>query len=144
MPPGYVYTYPWHGAPEALQAHLDRLGQPLTYWAADEGHLEMGQGTPKAWRDRGAVFGPEGELRWWRDGEVFRVLLLVDHPIEGLSQVPGEWSTEEQEFDLQNLHEPRVKPSFDRYPNGHHQGRLVARLFRRDGTPMWISPRYLK
>ncbi|MFN3929343.1 MAG: hypothetical protein ACK4OK_06890 [Thermoflexus sp.] len=138
------YAYALHGTPEELQPYLDRLGQPLAYWAADEGYLEMAQGKPKMWRDRGAIFGPKGELRWWRDGETFRALLLVDDPIKDLNPLPGKWSAVEEEFDLQNLHEPRVKPCFDRYPNGHHTGRLVARVFYRDGTPVLISPRHFK
>jgi len=139
---GYVYTL--QGGPEVLQAWLKMLGQPLYHWVADEGGLKMAAGEPSAWKDQGAAFGPRGELRWWREGEIFRAFLLADDPVEDLAPLPGEWHTTVQEFDLQNLHEPRVQPSFAEYPHGSHRGRLVARIFHRDGTPLFISPRELK
>jgi len=142
MKKGYVYAL--QGTPEAFRAYLEALGQPLFHWAADEGSMRIAQGMPSEWKDQGAAFGPKGELRWWREDETFRALLLMSEPVGNLTPVPGEWHTAVHEFDLQNLHEPRVRPNFDEYPHGDHQGRLVAQTFYRDGSPIFISPRVLK
>lgn len=139
-----AYVYALVGTPEVLRIRLEALGQPLFHWAADEGGLRMGQGAPSDWRDQGATFGPKGELRWWREGETFRALLLVDEPQPDLSPSLGEWSAVDQEFDLQNLRDMRIHPDFDQYPHNRHRGRMSTRIFYRNGVPVFISLRALK
>ncbi len=139
---GYVYAL--KGSPEALTDRAAALGEPLVHWTVDGARFLMGAGVPADWKEQGALFGPQGELRWWREGEQHRALLLTDHPIEGLRPVAGEWTVDLQEVDLQDLAEPRVKPNFERYPHGLTKGRLEIRVYYRDGTPVFISPRRLK
>ncbi len=142
MRQGYVYAL--RGALEELQSYLHALGQPLIHWSADEGGLEMGPGAPTDWRDQGAIFGPKGELRWWREDGAVHALLLADEPLADRVPLPGSWETEDWEFDLQNLRDARVHPAFTQYPYGGHRGKLVARIFYRNGVPMFISPRELR
>ncbi len=137
-------VYAMKDPPEALMARVAVLGEPLVHWTADGAQFLMGVGIPADWKEQGALFGPRGELRWWREGEQHRALLLTDQPIEGLLPVAGEWTVDLQEVDLQDLAEPRVKPNFERYPHGSTKGRLEIRIYYRDGTPVFISPRRLK
>jgi len=140
--PGYVYAL--KGPPDSWTGWATALGKPLIHWVADGACLLMGAGIPRDWKERGALFGLQGELRWWHEGEEHRALLLTDQPIEGLNQVEGEWIVESHDVDLQNLKEPRVKPNFERYPDGSEKGRLGVRIYYRNGVPVFISPRWLK
>lgn len=138
---GYVYAL--KGAPEVLERWANALGRPLYYWVADAARLEMGTGVPGEWKDRGAIFGPKGELRWWRAASGYQALLLTDAPMDGLSPLPGHWEAESKEYFLQNLNDRKLKPNFDTYPHGATSGRLRARVYYRDGVATFISPREL-
>lgn len=139
---GYVYAL--EDLPEDLQSIRIHLGEPLVHWVADGAELRIGIGIPTDWKDRGAVFGPRGELRWWTEGHQRRALLLTDQPAEKLRPVGGDWTIEPKEVELQNVEEPRVKPNFEVYPHGSTKGRLEVRIYYRNGVPVFISPRQLK
>lgn len=142
-----VYVYALEGVPETLRPWADRLGQPLYHWIADAARLEMGKGVPEQWKDQGAVFGPKGELRWWRvaggDAFGYRALLLVDVPVGGLSPLPGNWEARSEDFFLQNLNDRKLKPNFAVYPSGAPSGRFRAEVYYCDGVATFISPREL-
>jgi len=140
--PGYVYAL--KDPPDFWTGWVTVLGEPLIHWVADGARLVIDTGIPRDWKERGALFGPQGELRWWHEGEEHRALLLTDQPIEDLAPVEGEWTVEPHEVDLQDLEEPRVKPNFERYPDGSTKGRLEIRIYYRNETPVFISPRRLK
>lgn len=138
-----AYVYALQGRPEGLQGHTQALGQPLYHWVADGAQLTMGQGLPGDWKDQGAVFGPRGELRWWRTETDYRALLLTGEPVDGLEPLPGEWKAEEKTLFLQNLNDHRLHPNFPAYPHGGPNGRFKALVYYRDGTATFISPREL-
>ena len=139
-----AYAYMLQGSPDTLETHTRALGEPLTHWVANAAELTMGEGVPADWREQGAVFGPTGELRWWKVGDGYRVLLLADRAIGGLDPMPGEWTAEEQRVYLQNLNDQRLNPRFRAYPHGSTAGRFRARVFLCDGVPMFVSPRVLE
>ncbi|MBC7226531.1 MAG: hypothetical protein H5T61_04800 [Thermoflexales bacterium] len=136
-----AYVYTLEGTPEALRPWAERLGQPLYHWVADAARLTMGAGLPDDWKDQGAAFGPEGELRWWREGEAYRALLLTDGPVGGLEPVPGDWTADEETFFLQSLKDRRLKPNFAQYPHGAKGGQFRARVYFCNGVAAFVSPR---
>lgn len=138
-----VYVYALQGPAESWQHWADMLGKPLYHWVADAARLTVGSGIPDDWKDQGSVFGPQGELRWWRTEKGYQTLLLTDAPVEGLSPVEGEWRAEEEYPFLQNLREPRLNPNFPCYPNGAVAGQCRARVYYRNGVVTFISPREL-
>jgi len=143
MPRQEVYVYSLSGPMEALQSQAVALGQPLCHWIADPLTFRMGDGIPEAWAEIGALFGPRGELRWWREGAEYRILLLTDMFIPGLTHLPGEWEGEEQTFFLNSLDDRRLRPFFSAYPGGGREGRWRGIVYYRDGVPVFLSPRAL-
>ena len=149
MTEGYVYRIQkLPNTPQGLDPVLiAHLGEPVVHWVADKAALLMDEGLPESWRERGAVFGPKGELRWWQADGVFHALLIADEPLDeplaGLSIVPGTWHREAQSVLLQNLNEPRVKPNFSTYPHDVSDGVMEVQVFYRDGVPVFTSPRRL-
>jgi len=141
MPRQEVYVYSLSGPMEALQSQAVALGQPLCHWIADPLTFRMGDGIPEDWAETGALFGPQGELRWWREGAEYRILLLTDTPIPGLTPLPGKWEGEEQNFFLQPLDDRRLHPSFLAYPELGREGRWRGIVYYRDGFPTFLSPR---
>lgn len=138
-----AYVYALQGPPETLQAWTPSLGQPLYHWVANAARLTMGSGIPEDWEDQGAVFGPKGELRWWREGPAYRALLLADKPLGGLPPLDGDWTAREEVSFLQNLNDRRLKPNFAVYPHGAPNGWCRARIYYRDGVAAFVSPREL-
>lgn len=138
-----AYVYALHGSSEELRPWLSALEQPLAHWVADPARLTMGTDLPNDWKDQGAIFGPKGELRWWRTETGYRALLLTDEAVSGLSPLPGEWAAEEEMLFLQNLADRRLKPNFSAYPHGDKDGRVRARVYYRDGAVTFVSPREL-
>lgn len=142
-----VYVYTLQGPAETLRPWVGVLGEPLCHWVADATRLEMGTGVPEEWKDRGAVFGPKGELRWWRVAEgnalSYQALLLMDTPVDGLLPLPGHWEARSEDFFLQNLNDRKTKPNFTAYPHGVVSGRFRVRVYYCDGVATFISPREL-
>jgi hypothetical protein len=138
-----VYLYSLRGSPQVLQSQAAALGQPLYHWVADPLAFRMGDAIPQDWSEAGALFSPRGELRWWREGAEYRILLLTDMPIPGLTPLPGEWEGEEQIFFLNSLDDRRLRPSFSAYPGGGREGRWRGIVYYRDGVPVFLSPRVL-
>lgn len=144
MSEGRCFAYSLHGSQAELASWAGLLGADVLHWVADSARLHMGAGVPSDWREQGAVFGPGGELRWWRDGQGYRAVLLLPGPAEGLSPLSGQWTAEEWEFELQDLADKRLRPLFETYPNGSKGGRARACIYRRDGVPVFVSPRGLQ
>jgi len=140
---GYVYTFT--GNADNL-AHIARqyLGDQVWYWVADPAHLDVRTGYPADWKEQGAVFNAKGELRWHREGDSYRALLLTETLVEGLMALDGEWQVEKQHLFLQDLKEPRVHPQFGSYPTGKTQGRILAYLYKQDDRPVFVSLRVFK
>lgn len=138
-------AYSLRGQPRDLTAWSDRLGEGLVHWVADTTELTMGAGIPQDWKEQGAIFSEGGELRWWRDGDSYRALLLTDSPVPGLEPLAGIWSRDESPvlFFLQSLGASYLRPTFDRYPHGEPEGRFEAVIYRRDGVVVFVSPRRL-
>ncbi|HXG36573.1 MAG TPA: hypothetical protein VNL15_06370 [Dehalococcoidia bacterium] len=141
--PCYVYALLLQR--EDLANWAQELGSDIAHWVADPSQFSMGKGLPEDWKERGALFAEKGELRWWRDGDAYRALLLTDHEVPGLHPLPGSWSREERSvrFFLQPLDAPHVRPNFESYPHGGERGQLEAVIFRCDGVAMFVSPRRL-
>lgn len=138
-----AYVYAVQGPPETLQRWVSSLGEPLYHWVADAARLTMGTGIPDDWKDQGAIFGPEGELRWRREGSDYFALLLTDKMVSGLVALDGEWTVREMEFYLQNLEDRKVQPNFVAYPHGRADGRFRAKVYYRNGKTTFISLRVL-
>jgi len=138
-----VYVYSLSGPLQVLQSQVAALGQPLYHWIADPLTFRMGDAIPQDWSETGALFGPQGELRWWREGAQYRGLLLTETPVPGLPPLPGEWEGEEQIFFLNSLDDRRLRPSFTAYPGGGREGRWRGIVYYRDGVPVFLSPRVL-
>jgi len=136
-----VYVYSLNGSLDILQGQSAALGNPLCHWVADPLTFRMGNGIPQDWLETGALFGPQGELRWWREGAEYRGLLLTETPVSGLQLLPGEWEGEEQTFFLQSLDDRRLRPSFSAYPGLGGEGRWRGIVYYRDGVPVFLSPR---
>ncbi|GAB4405924.1 MAG: hypothetical protein Kow00123_18360 [Anaerolineales bacterium] len=141
-----AHVYALQGTPDALERWAESLGQPLVHWVADGARFTMGSGLPHDWKMMGAVFGPSGELRWWRAENTYRALLLADQQVSGLTPLPGTWSAEEEDVYLQNLGDRSLNPNFAVYPHPHDKasGKVSARVYSRDGVRMFVSPRRLK
>ncbi|MGQ9654826.1 MAG: hypothetical protein ACUVXD_12240 [Thermodesulfobacteriota bacterium] len=138
---GYVYFL--EGSPAELGTWTAALGEPRWYWVADGAQLTMGQDLPQNWKDRGAIFGPKGELRFWRSEKDFQALLLADAPVPDLTPLPGEWTVKEEVFFLQDLREQRLCPNFATYPDGRTKGKVQAKVYHRDGVAAIVSLRVL-
>lgn len=138
-----VYAYWLQGTGRELQNWAALLGPSTYFWVASPAHFHMGQGLPGDWLEQGSVFNRQGELRWWKEGNQYQALFFSEHEIAGLSSLEGQWEVQEkdEEVFLQDLAEPRVRPTFDCYPHGAAKGRLRAKVYRRDGITVWISPR---
>lgn len=138
-----VYAYWLRGTGQELQSWAALLGSPTYFWVASLAHFQMGEGLPEDWLDQGSVFNTRGELRWWREGEQYQALFFSEQEITELQPLEGEWEAweKDEEVFLQDLAEPQVRPTFDCYPHGAAKGRLSAKVYRRDGVTVWISPR---
>ena len=140
-----LQVYVLAGARESIwQRAAATLGDDTYFWVADVVKLELGHGLPEEWRMQGAVFSHKAELRFWREAEDYRALLLTDEPLPNLLPAPGNWESWEDEEDsilLQDLHDRRVSPGFASYPTGSSTGRLRVRYYCHDGTITFISPR---
>lgn len=137
-----VYVYSNESAAIELEEVARKLGETI-FWKANLSSFSMSEGTPLDWNDQGSVFSKTGELRWQKKGEKYQALLFLDNPLvePTFSKVDGEWEAEDENIFLQDLNEPRVRPSFNKYPNGTALGRLRAKICRRNGIIVCISPR---
>ena len=136
---GFVYLL--RGSTEDLRRVAQmHIGDAVWHWAADAAHLTVGEGYPAAWKDQGAIFSAQGELRWHilNDGQ-YEALLLTIKALPNHDPLPGEWTAEERVLYLQDLQEARVLPQFARYPTGKATGKIRVRLYRRDGVPTFVS-----
>jgi hypothetical protein len=140
---GAVYAYWLQGTGQELQNWAALLGSPTYFWVASLAYFHMGQGLPGDWLEQGGVFNRQGELRWWKGSNLYQALLFSEQEITGLSPLEGQWEEREksEEVFLQDLTEPRVRPTFGCYPYGGTKGRLNAKVYLRDGMAVWISPR---
>ena len=138
---GYVYFL--EGSLGELARWTSALGESRWHWVADGARLTTGQDAPSDWKDQGAIFGPKGELRWWRVQRAYRALLLSDAPVSGLSPLPGEWTVREEPLFLQGLEDRRLCPNFPTYPDGRREGEVQARVYQRDGVTVFVSLRAL-
>lgn len=139
-----VYVYALKDAPDALEhTATAQMGSPLYHWVANGARLSMGQGFPSNLEEQGAVFGPEGEIRWWRGENGYEAVLLSNQPMAEMEPLPGNWEGEETVITLQDLCEQRVRPNFSSYPHGKRTGRLQAIVYSRDGMAVFVSPRKL-
>jgi hypothetical protein len=138
-----VYVHSLNGSPDILQGQSAVLGNPLYHWVADPLTFRMGNGIPQDWLETGSLFGPQGELRWWREGAEYRGLLLTKTPVAGLTPLSEEWEGEEQIFFLQSLDDRRLRPSFSAYPGVGQEGCWRGMVYYRDGIPVFLSPRAL-
>jgi len=136
---GFVYYLT--GSSEDLQRLAQtHLGEDVQHWAADTAHLTVGEGYPVDWKEQGAVFNAQGELRWRvLNDEQYEALLLTTKALPNQEALPGEWTAEERVLYLQDLQEARVLPQFVRYPTGKATGKIRVRLYRRDGVPTFVS-----
>jgi len=141
---GYVYTF-IGGAGTLIRVAREYLGEGVWHWTANPAHLDVREGYPEDWKDQGAVFNERGELRWQREGDGYRALLLTETPTaspsEKLTPLEGDWTVEEQRLMLQNLKEARVHPPFPQYPHGKTSGWIQAFLYKRNGVSMYLSLR---
>ena len=137
-----VYVYSIESAAMKLEEVARQLGETI-FWKANLSSFSMDEGLPLDWNDHGSVFSKTGELRWQKNGEEYRALLFLDNPMvePTFSKIDGEWEAEEENIFLQDLNEPRIRPSFKKYPNGTAFGRLRAKICRRNGMIVCISPR---
>ncbi len=137
---GYVYTFTGNESDLARVAR-EHLGTDVWHWVANPARLDVKAGYPDDWQDQGAVFNEKGELRWHREGDVYRALLLMETPIQGMTLLEGEWTVEQQSLFLQNLEERKVHPQFSQYPTGRSEGRITACLYKQGGMAVYLSLR---
>lgn len=137
---GYVYTFTG-GAADLARVAREHFGEKVWHWAADPSHLDIKSGFPKDWQEQGAVFNRKGEMRWYREGEKYRALILTESPITTLPPLGEGWKIEEQRLLLQNLQEAKVHPQFSQYPTGKTKGRIVACLYKKQGVTVYLSLR---
>lgn len=142
MANGQIYVYSLEGTADDLREWVNKcLGSPVWYWVADVVQLEVDEGVPTGWKEQGAVFNEQGELRWWRRDGGYEALLITEQPVPGLSALPGLWQAEIQAAFLQNLREPRVNPNFKAYPGGNSAGKIEVKVCYRDGVATLVSLR---
>ena len=136
---GFVYLL--KGSTEDLRRVAQmHIGDAVWHWAADTAHLTVGEGYPVDWKEQGAVFNAQGELRWRvLNDEQYEALLLTTKALPNQEALPGEWTAEERVLYLQDLQEARVLPQFARYPTGKATGKIRVRLYRREGVPTFVS-----
>ncbi len=136
-----VYVY-WLedeiGLPESL---IPRLGTGLSHWAADTASLALAEGRPTELRDRGSLFGSRGEIRWWKRGNAYEALAILDEPATGLQPLEGDWQAGDQPLLLRSLDDRSISPPFSTYPGVGTNARLRVRVCRRDGVAALVSPR---
>lgn len=137
---GYVYTLTGSAADLARVAR-EHLGEAVWHWVANPAYLDVKTGYPEDWKDQGAVFSEKGELRWCREGETYRALLLTETPAANLSARGDEWEVEEHHLFLQDVQEAKVHPRFPQYPTGKAEGWIAARLYKRRGVAFYLSLR---
>lgn len=137
-----VYVYSIEATAKELEEKAGLLGEPI-FWVADLSNFQMGRGIPENWGDQGSVFNQMGELRWQRKGKNYQTLIFADQPLDGMEALKGIWESVEEKIFLQNLTEPKVRPSFERYPHGDVTGFLKVKTCIRDGVIVSISPREL-
>lgn len=136
-----VYAYWLQPTTEELLQWARALGDKISFWVADLATFQIGLGLPPAWYDQGAVFNHYGELRWWKERDGYQAILLMEQPVQELQPLEGNWEAKEETIFLQDLTEPRVHPSFDKYPHGSHGGKIQVSVYRQNGVTVWISPR---
>jgi len=141
MDQGFVYH--WRGDAQVLRKIARQvLGDEAFCWVADAPRLEVLSGIPDDLKDQGALFNMRGEIRWQRRGDEYEAVFLMDEPISvSCEQVNGEWRSKELKVFLQSLEERQVDPQFEVYPHGASEGRLLGRIFYRDGICLFTSPR---
>ncbi len=105
-----VYAYWLQGTPEELAQRVTMLGNELSFWVTDLATFQIDLGLPSDWREQGAVFNHSGELRWWREKDNYQAILLMEHPVQELQPLTGNWEAIEEAVFLQDLTEPRVRP----------------------------------
>lgn len=142
-----VYAYSFIADEKEIQA-LSRLMGETVFWRADLSQFRIGKGLPDRWTDRGSIFGRNGEIRWQRIGDNFKLLIIIDKTdkatdkaLEGRTPIEENWQAEEEIVYLQDLNEPRINPQFDSYPHGEGRGRLRIMAVYRNDVPLLMSPR---
>jgi hypothetical protein len=136
-----VYVYSIRATAKELEEKAIQLGEPI-FWAADLSNFQMGKGIPQYWSDQGSIFSRMGELRWTRAGEKYQALIFADRALVGMDEcIEGNWESEEEEIFLQDLSEPKVRPSFEKYPHGDVVGLLKVKACKLNGVVVSISPR---
>lgn len=140
-----VHAYSFIADEKEIQV-LSRLMGETVFWRGDLSQFRMGKGLPDRWTDRGSIFGRNGEIRWQRIGDNFKLLITIDKTdkaLDGRTPIEGNWNAEEDIVYLQDLTEPRVNPQFESYPHGERRGRLRIIAVSRNDVPLLMSPRGL-
>jgi len=137
---GYVYTFTG-SADDLARFAREHLGDQVWHWVADPAHLDVQAGYPQDWKDQGAVFNAQGELRWRRENGTYQALFLTETPVTGLTAIEGTWEVEEQRLFLQDLSAAKVHPPFNTYPTGKPTGSIAVHVFKRDGMAVFVSLR---
>ncbi len=137
---GYVYTFTGNEFDLARVAR-EHLGANVWHWVANPARLDVKAGYPDDWQEQGAVSNEKGELRWYREGDTYRALLLTETPASNLPALGETWEVETHRLFLQDLREAKVHPSFSQYPTGKLKGRITARLYKQRGMAVYLSLR---
>lgn len=136
-----VYVYWLEDQVTLPESLISRLGGGLSHWAADTASLTLAEGRPAELRDQGSLFGSRGEIRWWKRGNTYEALAILDEPATGLQPLEGDWRAEDRTLLLRNLDDRGICPSFCVFPGLGTNGRLKVRMCRRDGVAALVSPR---
>ena len=137
---GYVYTFA--GSTDDLVRFVrEHLDGHVWHWVAGPAHLDVQAGYPQDWKDQGAVFNAQGELRWRRENGTYQALFLTETPVAGLTEIKETWEVEAHRLFLQDLRAAKVHPPFDTFPTGKPTGRITVHVFKRDGMAVFVSLR---
>jgi hypothetical protein len=136
-----VYVYWLDDQITLPESVISRLGAGLSHWAADTASLTLAPGRPAELRDQGSIFGPRGEIRWWKRGNTYEALAILDEPAPGLQPQEGDWRAHTRTLLLRDLDDRGICPPFGTYPGLGTNARLRVRMCQRDGVAALVSPR---
>lgn len=102
------------------------------------------EGLPQNFWEKGQVFSQTAEVRWHKEKEEYKVMLLTEKEFQfkGLFKAPQDFEIEEEDYYLVKPKQAYISPPFSEYPHGAEV--MKGNIYKLKGVPILFRAKELK